>query len=82
MSRTKQYIEDSAEVEESAVLVAHTEDHREALRELGALFRRCGVLAAGYADPELVARMLVQDAAETYRAERWLIRSTTAALAA
>ncbi|MFJ5882690.1 hypothetical protein [Kitasatospora cineracea] len=71
----KDYAADAQEVEESAVLVAHIADHRAALQELALLFRRCGILAAAYADPDRVAQMLVQDVTETYRAERWKIRN-------
>ncbi|MGW2539292.1 hypothetical protein ACWC5I_00070 [Kitasatospora sp. NPDC001574] len=73
MSMVKRYSQDAGAVEIRAVEVARIQDPRACLVELSELFRECGRLAAEYADPERVARMLVEDVTDTWQAERWNI---------
>ncbi|MCX4685498.1 hypothetical protein OG401_14440 [Kitasatospora purpeofusca] len=82
MSGIKRYSQDADAVEIRAVEVARIQDPRVCLVELSELFRECGRLAAEYADPVRVARMLVEDVAETWQAERWNIRHRAELVAA
>ncbi|WP_043470254.1 hypothetical protein [Kitasatospora sp. MBT66] len=74
MSMIKRYSQDAEAVELKAVEIARIEDPRASLVALAELFQECGRLAAEYPDPERVARMLVEDGAETWQAERWNVR--------
>ncbi|MFJ9771843.1 hypothetical protein ACIRVF_11415 [Kitasatospora sp. NPDC101157] len=82
MSMIKRYSQDAEAVETRAVEIARMRDDRSSLVALRELFRECGTLATEYADPERVARMLVEDVTETWQAERWNIRNGVELVAA
>ncbi|UQI44614.1 hypothetical protein M1P56_09775 [Streptomyces sp. HU2014] len=70
MSRIKTYAEDASEVEIAAGLAALQDTPRARLKAVTTAFELCGTLARKYHDSHTVAQMLVQHAAEAYRATR------------
>ncbi|MFK0231199.1 hypothetical protein ACIQUL_36145 [Streptomyces sp. NPDC090303] len=70
MSLMKRFTIDVAEVVTQAVDAAGLGTSVERLTALRVVFQDCGERANAYHDPMFVARLLVEEVADTFRAER------------
>lgn len=79
MSLIKRYVEDSEAVAERAAVIAWEPEFSERFEQLSLLFGDCGTMAQIYAEPRVVAGMLVRLAVSTYQQSRRSVRGVVVA---
>jgi hypothetical protein len=70
VSLIKRYVEDAEAVEERAAVIAWEPEFSERFEQLSLLFGDCGTMARIYAEPRVVAGLLVRLAVSAYQQSR------------